>query len=274
MNDVKPGDRPFRHAARGSVFDTMHRQLMGLDIDFEALDLTGVRPELLATARREWQHRALTEFRSIQIMHRFLGEVLGAGDPIEVYAGAVDLVADEVRHTALCVRLCEALGGRPLLPDKVELVERPEYTKMPAPQRALISAITMLAINETLSVGFVEDLAARCQDPVVGAVLRATCEDEETHQDFGWDYIRMSLARFDTNGRRMAKKIAAQALEPHRRVVEPRLDDIPVTKQHLDAWPDEEQVRLGLFSPQRQVLVWKKTYEEMVAPKLRELDLF
>ncbi|MEZ4463037.1 MAG: hypothetical protein R3F43_00605 [bacterium] len=58
-----------------------------------------------------WSDRVQTEYRSVQIMTRFLTEVLGAGDPLDVYAGAVDAIADEVRHTALCAAVVTALGA-------------------------------------------------------------------------------------------------------------------------------------------------------------------
>ena len=52
-----------------------------------------------------------TEFQSIQIMTRFMWEILGSGDPLDVYAGAADAIMDEIRHTAMCVEMAKALGA-------------------------------------------------------------------------------------------------------------------------------------------------------------------
>lgn len=273
MNQVKAGSRPIRHA--GGVFAEMHGELMGSagGIDFAAFDASRYPDELIARARSTWQGRVLTEYRSIQIMTRFLTEVLGAGDPIEVYAGASDLVADEIRHTALCASMVEALGGTPRLPEPLVAEENPGFLKMSMPQRALVSAINMLAINETLSVGFVEDLNARCKDPVVKAVLAATCEDEEGHQDFGWSYVERSLERFPADAMGTWREVVQQTLAPHRRSVDRTLAEVPASERDLDAWPDAELVDLGLFSPQRQALVWQRTFQQKVAPRLMKLGL-
>ena len=97
----------------GGVFGRLHRELMGLEIDWSALRPEDHDPALVERAKRVWQDRVRTEFRSVQIMTRFLTEVTGAGDPIDIYAGAVDLIADEVRHTALCVGVCKAAPDSP-----------------------------------------------------------------------------------------------------------------------------------------------------------------
>src|SRR5687768_18251197 len=110
---------------------------------------------LVAEARSEWLERFRSEFRSIQIMARFVTEIVGAGDPMQVYAGAVELVSDEVRHAELCAAMCRALGGSPKLPDPVALRDPEPFLKAPMAERALATAISMLGVNETLSVGYI-----------------------------------------------------------------------------------------------------------------------
>ena len=257
----------------GGLFRRIHEERIGADVDLSDLDLDGHPPDRVDLARRVWQSRVQTEFRSIQIMTRFLSEVVGAGDPLEVYAAALDMVEDEIRHTALCASLCEALGAPVLLPDPVELRDPERYLRAPMPERALTTAIQMLAINETVSVAFIEDLRARCEDPAVGRVLEATVADEEGHEALGWTYVEKSLARFGEGTLASWRHLVEQTLEPHRRNAEVILAEVPEDQHRLDAFEEAELAALGLFSPPRQALVFRRCYEEQLRPGLERLSL-
>jgi hypothetical protein len=256
----------------GGIFERLHRELVGVSIDFSVLR-TPDDPELRQHALSVWGYRVHTEFRSIQVMARFVADVLAAGDPLEVWAGAADAVLDEIRHTALCVGMVEALGGEATLPTPVDEPENPEFDALPAAQRALGTAVSMLAVSETLSTGFIEDLHARCSAPVVSAVLSATIADEDTHRDYGWDYVQASLSRFDGTATEYARMVAHETLRPHRERYEPVLAGLAAGRRHLDDWPDSDLIALGLHSPEREALVFEATYQTRLKPRLASLDL-
>lgn len=263
--------RPLTRA--GGVFAAFHEQLMAPAIDYAAFDRSRYPAERLQWAARVWQNRVETEFRSIQIMNRFFTEVVGSGDPIDVYAGALDLVEDEIKHTALCAGVVEALGGRPHYPAQLELRDPERFVAAPMPERALSTAISMVAINETLSVGYVEDLAARCTDPVIGEVLRQTVGDEEQHQEFGWSYVEQALGRFDRSTLGDWRHLVKLTLEPHFADADPILDRLTGDARDLASWPEQQLADLGLFSDERQALVFERTYRDVLAPRLRRLEL-
>ena len=263
--------RTLKHA--GGIFETLHRELLGEPIDLSDLDLAAHPQERIELARRVWAERVRTEFRSVQIMARFVTEVVGAGDPLEVYAGAIDLVQDEVRHVGLCAQLTEALGAPALLPDPVELRDPEPYLRAPMAERALSTAITMLAINETISVAFVEDLRDRCGDPAVRRVLEATVEDEEGHQDFGWRYVEVSLARFPIATLDDWRHLVRSTLEPHRKESSRILAELAPRDRDLERHLEPELAALGLFSPRRQALVYERCFATHLEPKLRALSL-
>lgn len=263
--------RPFRHAA--GVFQQIHQALMGVPIDFSALRPDAWPHDVIDVARHVWSERAQTEYRSIQIMTRFLTEVLGAGDPLEVYAGAAEAITDEIRHTALCVGVVEALGGRPALPDPLIETEVPGFLALSMPERALGTALSMLAISETLSTAFIEDLQQRCHQPVIRAVLDHTLADEQTHHAFGWQYIEASLARFGGAAHAFGRMVAEVTLVPHEARLHQALEHMPPHLRHLDAWPEPELAELGLTSTERQALVYQRVYRDVLEPKLRALGL-
>jgi hypothetical protein len=251
----------------------MHDRWMGPPVDLSGLGLERYPRPLVERAGRVWQERVQSEFRSIQIMNRFLGEVLGAGDPLDVYAGVVELIEDEVRHVALCAALCEALGAPACLPATVPLVDPEPFLRAPMRERALTTAITMLAINETLSVGYIADLHARCENPAVLAVLGATLGDEAEHEELGWSYIRQGLAAFPRSTLGDWRHLVNITLAPHLGAADQVVAALPAGQRSLEAHPERELAAMGLFSRERQALVTRRVYEEKLAPGLRELEL-
>jgi hypothetical protein len=257
----------------GGAFEKLYRKKFGPPIDLSGLMPGAIPLTLLERVRSTWRERALSEFRSIQIMIRFLTEVVGAGDPLDVYAGAVELVEDEIRHTQMCAAICAALGVPATFPEPVALVDPPGFLAAPMPERALATAITMLGINETISAGYIADLAARCRNVHVKQVLDATIGDEDEHSEFGWRYIADSLRHFPASTMGDWRHLVRVTLQPHQTFAERSLVHVPADRQRTEAWNEPELADLGLFSPERQALVFRKTYLEALEPRLSRLDL-
>jgi hypothetical protein len=257
----------------GGAFERVYRKKIGPPLDLSGLMPGTIPLTLLERARSTWRERALSEFRSIQIMIRFLTEVVGAGDPLDVYAGAVELVEDEIRHTQMCAAICAALGAPASLPEPVALADPPGFLAAPMPERALATAITMLGINETISAGYIADLAARCRNVHVKQVLDATIGDEDEHSELGWTYIADSLRRFLPSTMDDWRHLVRVTLQPHQTFAERSLVHVPPFRQRPEAWNEPELADLGLFSPERQALVFRKTCRETLEPRLSRLDL-
>lgn len=258
--------------AAGAPFADAFADRIGA-IDLSDLDPTAFPEPVVFLARGVWQDRARTEYRSIQIMTRFLGELAGAGEAPEILASALELIEDEVRHAAYCAALTGRLGGAALLPEPLELRDPDVFLRAPMVERALHSAITMLAINETISVAYVEDLRARCTTPAILRVLEATVADEAGHQELGWAYVKLALARFSRSTLPSWRHLVELTLRPHREQIGRVLDRLPARDRHPDRHADRELVALGLYSDARQALVGHAAIERRVLPRLRELDL-
>ena len=256
----------------GAPFSEMFAERIGA-VDLSDLDPAAFPEPVVLLAREVWQERARTEYRSVQIMARFLGELAGAGEAPEILASAIDLVEDEVRHAAYCAALTARLGGVALLPEPLELRDPETFLRAPMVERALHSALTMLAINETISVAYVEDLRARCTTPAVLRVLEATVADEAAHQDLGWAYVKLALARFSRSTLPSWRHLVELTLKPHRDSLGRVLDKLPPRDRHPDRHADRELGALGLYSDARQALVGHAAIELRVLPRLRELDL-
>jgi hypothetical protein len=258
----------------GGPFGPLHAALVAdAAIPWGALDAASIPAALRDAVRDTWAWRAQTEYRSAQVMTRFLGEILAAGDPLEVQAFALDCIRDEVRHTALCARVVEALGAAAALPAPLPEALEPDFLAMPMAARALVTAIAMLLVNETVSLALLRDLAARATHPTIRAVLAATTAEEETHADAGWHYVAASLARFDAAGRAFAAEVAARAVEGHQSPARALIASLPPEGRHLAAHDEPELARYGLMGEAREALLTLHTVETVLAPRLAQLGL-
>ena len=62
-------------------------------------------------------------------------------------------------------------------------------------------------------------------------------------------------------------------IAPHDAIADRVLEQVPAERRTLEAWPDVEEIELGLFSPPRQALVYRRAREQILVPALRRLDL-
>lgn len=228
---------------------------------------------LLEEARATWRHRAHTEHRSAQIFARFVTEVLAADDDDFVHAMAIDMLKEELEHARLCESVCQLLGIEARQIKRADLRDPSQFTSAPAKERALHTAITMLLVNETISVGFIEDLHARCTNPPIQRVLAATLGDETQHETFGFEYVARGLSHYGENARNDFRHLVSLTLRPHEENAERILAKVPLDKQTLDAWPDTDRVKFGLLSQERQALLYRRTLHTKLLPALQKLGL-
>jgi len=254
----------------GGAFGALHRQRVGPLPDLSTLSIAGVDAALLEAARVTWRDRARAEFRSLQILTRFLGEVAGAGDPLDVYAGITALVERAIHQTEVCAAVCDALDAPALLPEPVLLQDSPGFLGAPMAERALATAIT-LQLDETIGGGYLADLTARCRHPAIEAALRALLAREQP--ELGWSYLRQARHRFPPSSSPDWRHLVKINLEPHEAVAARALAQVPANLQNLAAWPEPELAQLGLLSHERQALVFHQTWTGVLKPRLAELEL-
>lgn len=131
----------------------------------------------------------------------------------------------------------------------------------------------MLAIAESLSHHYIEDLARRCTNPAVARVIHATNADEAEHHAFGWTYLERSVARFAPRDRAVWAQITDRMLAPRRASTCAELAHIEPSRRALDAWPEPELAELGLFPRERQALLTDVALRTVVEPELEALGL-
>jgi hypothetical protein len=77
----------------------------------------------------------------------------------------------------------------------------------------------------------------------------------------------------DANDPNSIPALLKAAIAPHDAIADRVLEQVPGERRTLEAWPDVEEIELGLFSPPRQALVYRRAREQILVPALRRLDL-
>jgi hypothetical protein len=133
------------------------------------------------------------------------------------------LLQDEARHTELCARLAQALGGHDA---QVDLRDLRLYDDRLSPRLFVARwTVSMFCVGETASVGLLGELVHGTTDPCARAVCATLLRDERLHDRFGWALARTLLPRLTDDERewlgadlafslRYYERLDADALRP------------------------------------------------------------
>ncbi len=238
----------------------------------EAIDIARWPAAVVAEAHRLWASRVRSEYQSIQIATRLLSETLAAGESFETHRIVLDMVKDELRHAELCADVCRALGTSPPSPSEVA-APLPALGEVPVSERLLASAISLFLVNETFSVAYIRDLAARCQHPVIGPVLSAIGGDEDEHEAFGETFVQRRLANENETRREQWCAFTDRLVQKHLSQADGALANVPEAVRDLAMHPEQSLADLGLVGPVRLALITKATWSSTLAPRLQRLGL-
>src|SRR4051812_41791682 len=79
-------------------------------IQWDAFDRLRHRDADLDAAAELWSTRAVQEMHSLALFTEIAGHLHRLGAPLDWSGAFARMIADEVRHTDACLRMCEALG--------------------------------------------------------------------------------------------------------------------------------------------------------------------
>src|SRR3954463_5925253 len=82
------------------------------EIHWDAFDVTAYPAAELDAAASLWRERAVQEMHSLALFTELASQLHLLGAPLDWSGAFARMIADEVRHTDLCLRMCDALGSR------------------------------------------------------------------------------------------------------------------------------------------------------------------
>jgi hypothetical protein len=264
--------RPLPLRSDDRLFMRLHRSLLDAQtpaIPWEALDPSVLDDGVRERTRRAWAARALAEYRSLAVFTELLARMPEAGAPLPAITALTRLVQDEARHTELCVRMADVLGG-----DHDCALPRESLRFSSGRMRAELfiarQAVSMFCVGEAASVALLDELLAGVTDRCVRVVLRVIRRDERLHERYGLALARWAIAQLDEEERAWLGADTALAFAHYDRVNAGarRIDDEPFAEPVAPAGPD-----LGLRSAERFAWAFYGKLDADILPNLERLGL-
>ena len=154
-------------------------------VDWEAFRQADFSADELDRAAAAWQVRALQEFHSLALFTQLTSQLHLLGAPLDWSGAFARMIADEVRHTDLCLRMCGSLG-RPAPPtiQETELHLASAHGLATHVREVVVAAF---CIGETLSGRMFRRALKAATVPLAREVVAAIVTDETFHGELGWE---------------------------------------------------------------------------------------
>ena len=160
-------------------------------VQFAAFRADQYSPRSLELAAHAWSTRALQEYYSLALFTQISSQLHLLGVPLDWCGAFARMIEDEVRHTDLCLRMCDALG-RPASPviDEAELHLASDRT-LPCHVRDVV--VSAFCIGETISGTMFRRAMKAATVPLAKEVIAAILVDETFHGEVGWELLALLL---------------------------------------------------------------------------------
>jgi hypothetical protein len=155
------------------------------EVRWDAFDRNAYEVAALAEAARLWRVRAEQEMHSLALFTQLSSQLHVLGAPLDWSGAFARMIADEVRHTDLCLRMCDALGH----PADVRIDEGALHLAQRGTLRAHVRYVILAAfcIGETISGRMFKRALAAATVPLAREVVQAILVDETFHGELGWE---------------------------------------------------------------------------------------
>lgn len=154
-------------------------------IDWASFDPKDFTPAQLDAAADAWRVRALQEFHSLALFTQLSSQLHLLGAPLDWSGAFARMIADEVRHTDVCLKMCAALG-REASPS---IVEADLHLGSDRSLREQVRDVVLAAfcIGETISGRMFKNALRAATVPLARDVVAAILVDETFHGELGWE---------------------------------------------------------------------------------------
>lgn len=145
-------------------------------------------PEVVEAARRWWLMMMRTEYESSSVFVDLALQMRQIDAPLDVQVVVLRMGQDELRHTEICARVIEAVGGEPRIPAPPiqRLVTHPDCG---LEESLLRNVIYCCCLGETVNAARLAKRLAEVGDPFMRETFRQLAADERLHAQFGFQYL-------------------------------------------------------------------------------------
>ncbi|MCB9791376.1 MAG: ferritin-like domain-containing protein [Alphaproteobacteria bacterium] len=211
-----------------------------------------------------WFRQSRTEYAAACLTAEMSHWMLQLGLPPDLLVRATRVVADEVRHAALCHELCRHLGGpERAVPVSPEALRHADDAEAPLQWR-LVTAALELAIEESVALPVFHLRLRNATEPDARRVIEIILKDEATHRAFAWALVDA-----------LVQRLGAEAVRDWAR---PRLAwwlriYLMAASRGGRAPYSAAQRSAGLIDRDEHWQAMQRCVEEVVLPRLRERGL-
>jgi hypothetical protein len=152
--------------------------------ELPAPDLARASDDDREIGRRAWASRIVDEYRSVVVFGELFSLLAAVPAPLPALATVQRLIADELRHVQLCIKVVAWLGGLGALELELTGLGLPPSPLSPG-ARALEVVSRELIVAETESLHALRAYRDATTDPGVRAVMDTIVKDELTHARAG-----------------------------------------------------------------------------------------
>ncbi len=179
------------------------------EIHWDHFDAGAYTAAALDDAARLWSDRAVQEMHSLALFTELTSHMHRLGAPLDWSGAFARMIADEVRHTDLCLRMCDALG-RPASPsiDPAQLRLLANASPRAHVRHTIVAAF---CIGETISGHMFRRALKAANVPLAREVVAAIVVDETFHGELGWE-LGALLMRSDGPGFEVERTMLANDL--------------------------------------------------------------
>lgn len=153
--------------------------------------------DIRAAVAAQWRENGRTEHASVAAFARLTMDLIALGAPPDLIQSANLDARDEIRHAELCFSLAKVLDGRDGGPGPfpgAQTARTLPGNRTLALAGLAVDSLVDGALHEGLSARVIAQLARRCEEPVIRALLFELAADEGRHAGHGWDVVKWCLA--------------------------------------------------------------------------------
>jgi hypothetical protein len=155
------------------------------EVQWSAFDASAYSAVELDAAADLWRTRAVQEMHSLALFTELASQLHLLGAPLDWSGAFARMIADEVRHTDLCLRMCDALG-RPASPE-IDPAQLHLLTQVSPRAHVRHTIVAAFCIGETISGNMFRRALKATTVPLAREVVAAIVVDETFHGELGWE---------------------------------------------------------------------------------------
>lgn len=229
-------------------------------------DRTKWDPAAIATLATQWTARMAFEHRSTMVFSQLAAQLFEANASLDAKIVMLRMAQDELRHTASCARVLEALGAPTEVEAPLDVQPLARHEGVSIEERALRNVIYTTCMSEMVACARFVATLDHTTDPFMRDVCRRLLADEVLHGQFGFHYLEAWRPWLDAHPDANAgiERYLVHAFA----VIEGELAPSPPFRPLT---PDE--IALGADDPKLAREVFYATTEHAIVPGLERLGL-